>query len=31
MHHFRRYVALLLSAAAGIWIAANVLGNHVLV
>ena len=30
VHDFRRYVAVLLSVAGTIWVAANVLGNHLL-
>lgn len=29
--HFKRYVRVLLPLAAGVWVAANVLGNHILV
>lgn len=31
VEHFRRYVRVLLPLAAGVWVAANVLGNHILV
>lgn len=30
VEHFRRYVRVLLPLAAGVWVVANVLGNHVL-
>lgn len=30
VEHFRRYVRVLLPLAAGVWVAMNVLGNHVL-
>ena len=30
VEHFKRYVRILLPGAAGVWVAANVLGNHFL-
>ena len=30
VEHFRRYIRVLLPLAGGVWVAANVLGNHVL-
>ncbi|MFH1417304.1 MAG: hypothetical protein ABII12_03345 [Planctomycetota bacterium] len=31
VEHYKRYVRVLLPLAAGVWVAANVLGNHILV